>query len=473
MFIPLDRDSAFPLSRQISTYLEELIRRGHLGPGARLPATRTLARELGVNRKTVEAAYDELRARRLVTMRAGRGGIVRSALPENPELDLPFRASRGRDPFPPSAWSPPADPPEALRDLAGEGPRLRNLTPATLRRLHREALEGTGAPFGEPSPLGEPSLRRAASVHLARCGVLRGAEEIAIVRDRTTALRRLLDLFVPDGGRVLLDGPVDPELVDALRGRTRAAWLGERERWSAETRRLPRLIVVATGRGRVPGPVPDLPRRKAILDFAREHGIPLLEDVTGADRAPGPQPPPLAALDPSGRVFPLADLSDEVGGGLRAAAIAATPKAIDRLRTAAEGDAGPDRLTQRVIGLALESPGRARAVRAVRERRELLRAPVRRALQRRLPELTGYEFSADSDAVRVDLPEDCTGDALRRYAEQHGLRLRSARDCGRPSREDRFVLLDLTGHEEGELLEGVRRLGAAFDEWEEARATAD
>ena len=65
----------------------------------------TLARDLRVNRKTVEAAYDELRARGLLsTGRAGRAGVVRASIPENPELDLPFRAPRGRDPLPARAW---------------------------------------------------------------------------------------------------------------------------------------------------------------------------------------------------------------------------------------------------------------------------------------------------------------------------------------------------------------------------------
>ncbi len=459
MFVPLDRDSAFPLARQISTYLEELIRRGHLGAGTRLPATRTLARELGVNRKTIEAAYDELRARRLVTMRAGRNAVVRSTLPENPELDLPFRVARGRDPFPTHAWNPTPPAPPEVRDLAGRGPRLRHVPAATLRRWHRRALEGSGSPFGDPAPLGEPALRRAAAAHFARCGVLRGAEEIVIVRDRTTAATRALDLFVPDREIVRLEGPVDPEFVEALAGRARVGRRGT-----------PRLVLAATGRGRVPGEVPDLPERKALLDFARESGLPILEDVTGADRAPGPQPPPLAALDSSGRVIPVADLSDEVGGAFAAAALAVPAKAIDRLRADGERDPGPDRLTQRVLALALEAAGRPRTIRATRERRELLRAPVRRALQRRLPELAGFEFALDSDAVRVDLPEGWTGETLRQAAERVGLWILSARQCGSSARGDRSVLLDLARHEEGELLEGIRRLGEVFDEVEEARA---
>jgi len=62
--IPLDRAAGragkLPLARQIQLYLERLMSQGLLAPGVKLPATRELAKELGVNRTTVALAYDEL-----------------------------------------------------------------------------------------------------------------------------------------------------------------------------------------------------------------------------------------------------------------------------------------------------------------------------------------------------------------------------------------------------------------------------
>ena len=46
--------------RQLHECLRQAIRNGTLGSGARLPATRTLAQELGVSRNTVLYAYDQL-----------------------------------------------------------------------------------------------------------------------------------------------------------------------------------------------------------------------------------------------------------------------------------------------------------------------------------------------------------------------------------------------------------------------------
>ncbi|MFI5377180.1 MAG: GntR family transcriptional regulator, partial [Candidatus Rokuibacteriota bacterium] len=64
MRIALDRGAGrtgkAPLSRQIQLHFERLISQGLLGSGVKLPATRELAHELGVNRTTVALAYDEL-----------------------------------------------------------------------------------------------------------------------------------------------------------------------------------------------------------------------------------------------------------------------------------------------------------------------------------------------------------------------------------------------------------------------------
>jgi len=62
MRIVLDRQSAVPLYQQIENHLRQSILSGSLAVDTRLPATRQLARDLGVNRITVENAYAELAA---------------------------------------------------------------------------------------------------------------------------------------------------------------------------------------------------------------------------------------------------------------------------------------------------------------------------------------------------------------------------------------------------------------------------
>src|SRR5687768_18618136 len=81
MRIPLDRQSSTPLYEQIEAYLRQGILSGSLAAGTRLPAILQLARDLGVNRITVENAYAVLETDGLIYSRMGSGTYV---LPPNP-----------------------------------------------------------------------------------------------------------------------------------------------------------------------------------------------------------------------------------------------------------------------------------------------------------------------------------------------------------------------------------------------------
>src|SRR3989442_1524949 len=74
--IPLDREKPVPLARQIQAHLERLIQEGLLAPGVKLPATRELARAVGVNRATTVLAYEELVAAGYARSHVGQGTFV-------------------------------------------------------------------------------------------------------------------------------------------------------------------------------------------------------------------------------------------------------------------------------------------------------------------------------------------------------------------------------------------------------------
>src|SRR5258706_16277020 len=59
---PLTLDRRRPLSRQISAGIRAAIQTGRIRVGDRLPASRTLARAIGVARQVVVAAYEDLAA---------------------------------------------------------------------------------------------------------------------------------------------------------------------------------------------------------------------------------------------------------------------------------------------------------------------------------------------------------------------------------------------------------------------------
>jgi GntR family transcriptional regulator/MocR family aminotransferase len=77
-----DPTATTSLHRQLYDALREAILRGQLRPGARLPATRTLAAELGLSRTTVVTAMQQLLAEGYVEGRVGSGTYVSGTLPD-------------------------------------------------------------------------------------------------------------------------------------------------------------------------------------------------------------------------------------------------------------------------------------------------------------------------------------------------------------------------------------------------------
>src|ERR1035441_770343 len=71
----LDPASETPLYRQLASFIQDLVRTGRLSVGDRLPPTRDLAGQLGLNRTTVSAAYEVLEAEGLITGQVGRGSF--------------------------------------------------------------------------------------------------------------------------------------------------------------------------------------------------------------------------------------------------------------------------------------------------------------------------------------------------------------------------------------------------------------
>lgn len=77
MLLKLDFDSEVPIYQQIRNQIVVGIAAGRILPGERLPATRSLAEDLGVNTMTVSKAYQQLRQEGYVTTDRRTGVMVR------------------------------------------------------------------------------------------------------------------------------------------------------------------------------------------------------------------------------------------------------------------------------------------------------------------------------------------------------------------------------------------------------------
>lgn len=93
--LTLNKSEKTPLFLQISNAISDNIRRGVLVAGAQLPGTRALAESLGIHRKTVVAAYEELLAQGWIETKASSGTFVSNKLPEMKPLALQKNAVAG------------------------------------------------------------------------------------------------------------------------------------------------------------------------------------------------------------------------------------------------------------------------------------------------------------------------------------------------------------------------------------------
>ena len=115
LFLAVDRAGPRGLRAQVEDGIRAAIRAGRLRPGARLPSTRALAVDLGVTRRVVVEAYDQLAAEGYVRSRQGSGTVVDAGprrardpvptAPSGPAVRVDFRPGRPDHAlFPRRAW---------------------------------------------------------------------------------------------------------------------------------------------------------------------------------------------------------------------------------------------------------------------------------------------------------------------------------------------------------------------------------
>src|SRR5262245_53999460 len=89
--IQLDRSAPGTLKDKLKDALLGQIRSGALRSGERLPPTRILADQMGLNRGTVSSAYDELVADGVLNAHVGRGTYVEGIPVDGNARPGPFR----------------------------------------------------------------------------------------------------------------------------------------------------------------------------------------------------------------------------------------------------------------------------------------------------------------------------------------------------------------------------------------------
>ncbi|MEV8465885.1 PLP-dependent aminotransferase family protein [Fluviibacterium sp. DFM31] len=309
--LTLDRQARPALHLQLAQALRGLILSGTATPGARLPASRTLAAELSISRMTVQTAFDQLLAEGYLTARRGAGTFVASDLP-----DLSGPAATP-DPGPKLPAPPPFQPfRPGVPDMAAFPHRLWS------RLLERAWARPDPALLGEGDPLGWPPLRAAIAAHLqAWRGIACHPRQVVVTSGAVEAFELVLDSCVPPAAGVLIEDPgYDPlRRVLTRTGRRPVPCRIDGDGLDISTAPDGLAAAIVTPSRHYPtGATLPLARRLALLDWANRTGAPVIEDdYDGEFRYRGQPLPALASLDRTGQVFYLGSFSKLLSPGLR------------------------------------------------------------------------------------------------------------------------------------------------------------
>jgi GntR family transcriptional regulator / MocR family aminotransferase len=336
----LDRQSAEPAYRQLLQLMQQAILTGRLAPGTKLPSSRTLAGDLGVARNTVLHVYDQLSAEGYVLSTTGSGTYVADTRPATsavttppptgtpadeedgagtacPRGDMSMRGQRLIDEAGVSAKQWGAFMP-GVPDVAEFPARTWSRLQA---RLWKSANHGllTYAPGGGYRP-----LRRALSDYLRVARSVRCTPDQIII---TTGIHQSIDLTVrllaDVGDRAWVEEPCYWGARSVLQSSglklapipVDAEGLNPREQ---DLRDPPRIALVTPSHQYPLGMVMSLARRRALLEYARQHKVWIIEDDYDSEFRYGSRPlASLQGLDDSDRVIYVGSLGKLLFPGLR------------------------------------------------------------------------------------------------------------------------------------------------------------
>ena len=456
----LAHDDAVALHRQVYEHLRSAIRSGQLRPGDRLPSTRTLAEQFGTARGTMDAAYAILAGEGYIVSRGPAGTVV------SPDLDRNI--------------------------LAGTGGRQRSLTPAPRSAFQAPRLFQMGLPaldafprkvwsrlvarhvralapadMAYPDPTGYMPLREAIAGYLATSrGVRCSAEQIVITNGYQDALNLVAGVLLRQGDKVWLEDPNYPPAAEALKaaGATlvpiRVDSEGLRVSDGLAHARRARLAVVTPSHQSPLAVALSLPRRLALLSWARATGAWIVEDDYDSEfRYVGRPLPALKSLDRDQRVLYAGTFSKVLYPSLRLGYLVVPEQLIaaftraNRLRYL-----GHAALEQRVIAGFMNAGYLARHIKRMRT----LYAARRRAVADGLSVQFGDQIKVDLRPggmhLIVRFPSGISDVRLADLAQADGLSVEALSRRATTHACGQGLLLGFTNIAETDALAACRRL---------------
>jgi 2-aminoadipate transaminase len=241
--------------------------------------------------------------------------------------------------------------------------------------------------------------------------------------------------------------------VDALEGAIRRLE-------AAGTR--PRFIYTIPTFNNPAGVTMPLARRRALLDLAARHGVPVIEDDAYHDlRYEGEAVPTLHALDREGLVIRLGTFSKTVAPGVRLGFVLAEPPVIERL-LAFKGDGSTNGLASLVVATFMRRGGLAAHIETLRAAYRARRDAMYAALAREMPEGVTWTRTEGGFFLWLTLPPRTDMARVHARAAEERVAALPGTECFPDGRGTHHLRLAFSLLPPERLAEAVRRLGRAI-----------
>jgi GntR family transcriptional regulator/MocR family aminotransferase len=481
--LPLDPDSPSPLHRQLYDGVRDAILRGALPSGARLPATRKLATDLGVSRNTVMTAFEQLLAEGYVDGRHGSGTYVSRSLPESllhvgrseaailrSEVDPPRLSKRGRV----LAATPAAFPQShhAARAFEIGLPALDAFPRETWGRLAARRLRGaTGEQMGHIDSAGYRPLREAIASYVGTARGLRcSPEQVIVVAGSKRAIDLAARVLLDPGDATWIEDPCYPTARRVLQGagaRVVAVPVDEEGLNVASGHACcpnARLAYVTPSHQFPLGVTMSLPRRLALLEWAARRAAWILEDDYDSEyRYEGRPLASLQGLDRAGRVLYMGSFSKVLFPALRLGYLVVPLPLVESFVAAhALLDGQSPTFDQAVLADFMTEGHFVRHVRRMRTLYAERQATLVRAAAREFGGLLDVQAAQAGMHLVGWLPPGVDDFSASRSAQEAGITARPLSSFASSNTRRGGLLLGYAALRPSEIREGVRRLAGAL-----------
>jgi len=468
------RDSKTPIYKQLALYIETGIANGTFLHDKPLPSERGLAKELGINRSTVIAAYDELESNGLIDRNRGSGTTISKDIwgmskKRTPSWNRYIEAGSFLPNLPVTQRIHKEMAQHSLINLAS-GELSKDLFPMNSLREITSNRSFIGS-LGYDHPQGNAILRQTLTNHVKQFrGIETNPSSILVTSGAQQALHLVVQCLLKSGEAVAIENPsyhynlpvfksagiktynlmgdhngINPNDITALYKKHRI-----------------RMIFLNPIFQNPTGTLMSEERRKKVLELSSEYGIPVVEDDPySLTSFTGESIQTLKSLDQYGNVLYISSLTKIVASGLRIGWIIGPKAVIERLSDAKQQvDFGHASYTQWIANDFIESEGFGTHIQNLVSQLESRRNQIVSSLQTYLKDQIKFTIPEGGIHIWCKIRHEVNEIQLLEESIKRGVIYVPGSTMGS---EKGFVRFTFSREKEEDINEGIKRFSIALN----------